>query len=521
MTREVAPLRYVERSPFRVDTRPADVDEPGAARSPPRRSPPRDLVDRLLAEFGELGAASPELFATPQAAAAAAQPEAATLALVAPDVDAVSPATPDSDGDSEASNDTFVESDEGAAAEDDAAAEAAPDEGVLAELKNEQLFRMICSFLSCRDENCKDFQCLQKIQHAREFPTGSAAKLLGSGINMYTVFMFRHGYVRWGYDCGDPNCRGARAYISLHKGNTVVRCRRPCNRVRHRPFRDQKHPLFSGRNPERVMVYIACLVWGMPVPLCRTTACHAHRRLSIELNKLMCAVAAAFNARQAAVEQGTWAIVQADEMAIGGRKYHVGQSPRVNGLVWVVGAAKIDQNTGKVTALSCSVVVKRDAAAIAQIILPLLKHDAILTTDKWRAYGKALKDAESAVVHHQVNHSVEFKNKDGHHTNHIEGMWRIVRKELKVRWSRCGTNDPTQQDNRVQFGVWVINHRLGSAETGIFQAMMVLLMNHDMSRPPPGTFDVSKSTKVRPRTKKKKTVQKKFCTLFFAPTVRR
>jgi hypothetical protein len=70
-------------------------------------------------------------------------------------------------------------------------------------------------------------------------------------------------------------------------------------------------------------------------------------------------------------------------------------------------------------------------------------------------------------------------------------MWRIVRKELKVRWSRCGTNDPTQQDNRVQFGVWVINHRLGGAETGIFQAMMVLLMNHDMSKPPPGTFDVS------------------------------
>jgi hypothetical protein len=86
---------------------------------------------------------------------------------------------------------------------------------------------------------------------------------------------------------------------------------------------------------------------------------------------------------------------------------------------------------------------------------------------------------------------VEFKTKDGHHTNHIEGMWRIVRKELKVRWSRCGTNDPTQQDNRVQFGVWVINHRLGGAETGIFQAMMVLLMNHDMSKPPPGTFDVA------------------------------
>jgi IS1 family transposase len=159
----------------------------------------------------------------------------------------------------------------------------------------------------------------------------------------------------------------------------------------------------------------------------------------------------------------------------------------LGGIVWVVGAVN-----KKVVALSCSVVVKRDAAAISQVVLPLLKSDAVLTTDKWRAYGKALKDAESAVTHHQVNHSVEFKTKEGHHTNHIEGMWRVVRKELKVRWSRCGTNDPTQQDNRVQFGVWVINHRLGDAETGIVQAMMVLLMNHDLSVPPPGAFDVSK-----------------------------
>jgi IS1 family transposase len=168
----------------------------------------------------------------------------------------------------------------------------------------------------------------------------------------------------------------------------------------------------------------------------------------------------------------------------------VGQSPRVNGLVWVVGAAKIVNN--KVVALSCSVVVKRDAAAIAQTILPLLKADAVLTTDKWRAYAKALKDAQSAIVHHQVNHSVEFKTKEGHHTNHIEGMWRIVRKELKVRWSRCGTNDPIQQDNRVQFGAWVINHRLGDAETGIVQAMMVLLMNNDRSKPPASAFDVNR-----------------------------
>jgi hypothetical protein len=91
-----------------------------------------------------------------------------------------------------------------------------------------------------------------------------------------------------------------------------------------------------------------------------------------------------------------------------------------------------------------------------------------------------------------VNHSVEFKTKEGHHTNHIEGMWRIVRKELQVRWSRCGTNDPIQQDNRVQFGAWVINHRLGNAETGIVQAMMVLLLNNDRSKPPGSAFDVNR-----------------------------
>jgi hypothetical protein len=444
-----------------------------------------------LAEFGELGAASPELFATPQTAAAA-QPEAATLALVAPDDDVVSPATPDSDGDSEASNDTFVESDEGTAAEDDAAAEAALDEGVLAELKNEQLFRMICPFLCCRDENCKDFQCLQNIQHAREFPTGPAAKLLGSGINMYAVYMLMPRVRALGLRLRRPQLpRGSRQYQSAQRQYrravppAVQLCAPPSVPRPEAPAVQRPQPRARDgvhRVPRlgHAGAPLPCdRVSRAPPPLDRAQQAHVRRRSRVQRPP---------GSRRA----GHVGDCAGRREAIGGRKYHVGQSPRVNGLVWVVGAAKIDENTGKVTALSCSVVVKRDAAAIAQIVLPLLKNDAVLTTDKWRAYGKALKDAESAVVHHQVNHSVEFKSKDGHHTNHIEGMWRIVRKELKVRWSRCGTNDPTQQDNRVQFGVWVINHRLGSAETGIFQAMMVLLMNHDKSRPPPGTFDVSK-----------------------------
>jgi IS1 family transposase len=455
-------------SPFRAGEPALGV--PGEPVSSPTDDNSAGFLDELI--YGH----SPELFSrTPAGDAGDDAEDAATR-----------PATPSGDDDSGPATDVASDSDD---AEEDAAANALPVGDILAELKNEAIFRIMFAFLCCRDDDCRDFKCLQHVQHAREFPTGAAACLPGSGINMYYVFMFRHAYVRWGYDCGDPNCRGARAYISKHLGRTVVRCRKPCNRVRHRPFKDQNHPLFSGRHPERVLVYVACLVWGMPVPLCRTTACHTHRRLSVQLNKLMGAVAAAFNARQVAVELGTWVIAQADEMAIGARKNHVGQSPRVGGVVWVVGVANIVNK--KVVAISCSVVVKRDAAAISRAVLPLLNSDAVLTTDKWRAYSKALKDAESNVTHHQVNHSVEFKTKEGHHTNHIEGMWRVVRKELKVRWSRCGTHDPTQQDNRVQFGVWVINHRLGQAETGIIQAMMVLLMNHDLSVPPPSAFDVN------------------------------
>jgi hypothetical protein len=326
-------------SPFRVPvSRTAGEDTP-----PP---PPR-LADQILDEL-----LSPELYApTPSARGVATgttpvgTPDIGTLAIgVSPEApdDASSSAESDEDADAvpedaaavpedadavpdDASNDgssgadTFVASDEDVAAAEDAAAPPPPPD-MLAELKNESIFALSHPHLSCRDENCRDFKCLQSVQHAREFPTGAAAKLPGSGINMYAVYLYRHGYVRWGYDCGDPTCRGARAYISRHQGKTVVRCRKPCNRVRHRPFKDQNNPLFTGRNPERVIVYIACLVWGMPVPLCRATACHTHRRLSVDLNKVVCAVAAAFNARQVAVEQGTWATVQADEMAIGARK---------------------------------------------------------------------------------------------------------------------------------------------------------------------------------------------------------
>jgi hypothetical protein len=153
-----------------------------------------------LIEFGaaEIGAASPELFAPTPRAEAAAEPDAATLAIVPSD--AVGPVTPGvasaSDGDSEASDaDTFIASDEDAAAgpeEDAAAAPPPPPPDMLAELKNEAIFALSYPHLSCRDENCRDFACLQNVQHAREFPTGAAAKLPGSGINMYAVFMYRH-----------------------------------------------------------------------------------------------------------------------------------------------------------------------------------------------------------------------------------------------------------------------------------------------------------------------------------------
>jgi hypothetical protein len=141
--------------------------------------------------------------------------------------------------------------------------------------------------------------------------------------------------------------------------------------------------------------------------------------------------------------------------------------------------------------LVARVVHKRSQEELGPLLLWLVENDGVLRTDCWRGYMSLMKTGAlhgKTVVHKTVNHSRTFKEKDGTHTNSIEGMWRVLRWEVKRRWSALGVSELKVLSARVQFGVWVINRRLAhkhdnKADT-LFQATMQLLLRNDKDCPP-------------------------------------
>jgi hypothetical protein len=223
-------------------------------------------------------------------------------------------------------------------------------------------------------------------------------------------------------------------------------------------------------------------------------------------------------------DRDNWAEIQADESAAGKRKYHRGRRVRQDGIVWMAGAAKIHK--GRVEKLIARVVQNRRAENLLPMLVDLVRHDGVLTTDCWRAYGgfaaeatkkaeadlsklaaaerrKEAKEASAAESqsrpgspqaasparaapaahaapaalaapagnpggsrpgspqHHTVNHSAHFKDPvTGAHSNHIEGMWAVLKNELRRRFGRVGFSDLEMMNDRLQLAVWLCNTRL-------------------------------------------------------------
>ena len=66
----------------------------------------------------------------------------------------------------------------------------------------------------------------------------------------------------------------------------------------------------------------------------------------------------------------------------------------------------------------------RSEASLLPLIQKHILAGTTIVSDCWKAYSNLLK---AGYVHPTVNHSVDFKNKDGFHTNTIEGHWRHLR----------------------------------------------------------------------------------------------
>ena len=69
----------------------------------------------------------------------------------------------------------------------------------------------------------------------------------------------------------------------------------------------------------------------------------------------------------------------------------------------------------------------RSEATLLPIIETFVEKGTTIISDCWKAYCNLEKHGYK---HLQVNHSKEFVNKDGDHTNKIEGHWRQAKSKF-------------------------------------------------------------------------------------------
>ena len=116
---------------------------------------------------------------------------------------------------------------------------------------------------------------------------------------------------------------------------------------------------------------------------------------------------------------GPGKVVQIDESKIGKRKYHRGH--RVEGQ-WVFGGIEQDSRRCFIVA-----VETRKEAELLPIIKQWIEPGTLIISDCWKSYVNLRRNG---FEHATVNHSKEFVNSDGQHTNKIEGHWRHMKASL-------------------------------------------------------------------------------------------
>ena len=116
---------------------------------------------------------------------------------------------------------------------------------------------------------------------------------------------------------------------------------------------------------------------------------------------------------------GEGKVVQIDESKFGKRKYHRGH--RVEGQ-WVFGGIENESRKSFMVA-----VEKRDERTLLPVIKKWIKPGTLIISDCWKAYINLEKHGYK---HSTVNHSKEFVNEAGEHTNRIEGHWRQAKAKL-------------------------------------------------------------------------------------------
>ena len=116
---------------------------------------------------------------------------------------------------------------------------------------------------------------------------------------------------------------------------------------------------------------------------------------------------------------GPGKLVQIDESKIGKRKYH--RKHVVEGQ-WVFGGIEGDSRKSFIVT-----VEDRSEDTLLALIKEWIAPGTTIVSDGWKAYANLSKHG---YIHKTVNHSLEFVNEEGFHTNKIEGHWRQMKAKL-------------------------------------------------------------------------------------------
>ena len=130
--------------------------------------------------------------------------------------------------------------------------------------------------------------------------------------------------------------------------------------------------------------------------------------------------------------------VQIDESKFGKPKYH--RVHKVEGQ-WVFGGIEEDSRKCFMVA-----VEKRDRETLLPLIEKWILPGTTIVSDSWKPYDIL---SELDFEHLKVNHSKEFVNEDGDHTNKIEGHWR----QAKASFPKFGVRKKYYSSYLAEF-IW-------------------------------------------------------------------
>lgn len=115
--------------------------------------------------------------------------------------------------------------------------------------------------------------------------------------------------------------------------------------------------------------------------------------------------------------------VQIDESCVSKRKYHRGRLK--SNQKWIFGG--IDQQTKQCFFVD---VARRNRNTLVPIILDKVLRGTEIVSDGWAAYVGLDR---LGFDHEVVNHSVQFVNAQGKHTNSIEALWGSLKRKIGSR----------------------------------------------------------------------------------------